>query len=191
MRRRGNGWKKLQDELKDLKREVAEKRSTGKMKNRLSGDLRNQGTDRTGENEGRRDWSEGRFRPGRRNPIRTVSSLEKELRQRMTNSSRCRRVKKCSKRKLMKKILPGWCQNGQAFRSPKCSKAKRRNSSGWKRTYTQRVVGQDEAIGAVANTVRRARAGLQDPNRPLGSFLFLGRQGSERQNLRGAGGISF
>jgi len=40
-----------------------------------------------------------------------------------------------------------------------------------------RVVGQDEAISAVANAVRAARAGLQDPNRPLGSFLFLGPTG--------------
>src|SRR3712207_4891882 len=41
----------------------------------------------------------------------------------------------------------------------------------------ERVVGQDEAVMAVANTVRAARAGLQDPNRPLGSFLFLGPTG--------------
>src|SRR5207244_2112967 len=40
-----------------------------------------------------------------------------------------------------------------------------------------RVVGQDEATSAVANAVRAARAGLQDPNRPLGSFLFLGLTG--------------
>ena len=41
----------------------------------------------------------------------------------------------------------------------------------------ERVVGQDDALSAVANTVRAARAGLQDPNRPLGSFLFLGPTG--------------
>jgi ATP-dependent Clp protease ATP-binding subunit ClpB len=41
----------------------------------------------------------------------------------------------------------------------------------------QRIVGQDEAVTAVANAVRRARAGMQDPNRPLGSFLFLGPTG--------------
>jgi ATP-dependent Clp protease ATP-binding subunit ClpB len=41
----------------------------------------------------------------------------------------------------------------------------------------ERVVGQDEAVEAVANAVRAARAGLQDPNRPLGSFLFLGPTG--------------
>ena len=38
----------------------------------------------------------------------------------------------------------------------------------------QRVVGQSEAITAVANAIRRSRAGLGDPNRPTGSFLFLG-----------------
>ena len=41
----------------------------------------------------------------------------------------------------------------------------------------ERVIGQDEALTAVANAVRRARAGLQDPNRPIGSFIFLGPTG--------------
>jgi ATP-dependent Clp protease ATP-binding subunit ClpB len=41
----------------------------------------------------------------------------------------------------------------------------------------QRVIGQEEALAAVANAVRRARAGLQDPNRPVGSFIFLGPTG--------------
>src|SRR5687767_13917371 len=40
-----------------------------------------------------------------------------------------------------------------------------------------RVIGQDEAVRAVANAVRRSRAGLQDPNRPIGSFIFLGPNG--------------
>ena len=47
----------------------------------------------------------------------------------------------------------------------------------------QRVVGQDEAIQAVANAIRRARAGLQDPNRPLGSFIFLGPTGVGKTEL--------
>ncbi|HLB36278.1 MAG TPA: ATP-dependent chaperone ClpB [Gemmatimonadales bacterium] len=41
----------------------------------------------------------------------------------------------------------------------------------------RRVIGQEEALGAVANAVRRSRAGLQDPNRPIGSFIFLGPTG--------------
>jgi len=47
----------------------------------------------------------------------------------------------------------------------------------------QRVVGQHEAVEAVANAIRRARAGLQDPNRPLGSFIFLGPTGVGKTEL--------
>jgi ATP-dependent Clp protease ATP-binding subunit ClpB len=46
-----------------------------------------------------------------------------------------------------------------------------------------RVVGQEEAVIAVSNAVRRARAGLQDPNRPIGSFLFLGPTGVGKTEL--------
>jgi len=47
----------------------------------------------------------------------------------------------------------------------------------------RRVVGQDEAIRAVANAVRRSRAGLNDPNRPIGSFIFLGPTGVGKTEL--------
>jgi ATP-dependent Clp protease ATP-binding subunit ClpB len=47
----------------------------------------------------------------------------------------------------------------------------------------KRVIGQDDAIKAVANAMRRARAGLQDPNRPLGSFIFLGPTGVGKTEL--------
>jgi len=47
----------------------------------------------------------------------------------------------------------------------------------------QRVIGQDEAVEAVANALRRSRAGLQDPDRPIGSFLFLGPTGVGKTEL--------
>lgn len=47
----------------------------------------------------------------------------------------------------------------------------------------ERVIGQDEAVGAVANAIRRSRAGLADPNRPIGSFLFLGPTGVGKTEL--------
>ena len=47
----------------------------------------------------------------------------------------------------------------------------------------RRVVGQDDAITAVSNAIRRARAGLQDPNRPIGSFIFLGPTGVGKTEL--------
>jgi ATP-dependent Clp protease ATP-binding subunit ClpB len=47
----------------------------------------------------------------------------------------------------------------------------------------ERVIGQDEAVVAVANAIRRSRAGLSDPNRPIGSFLFLGPTGVGKTEL--------
>jgi len=50
-------------------------------------------------------------------------------------------------------------------------------------SLSNRVIGQEEAITAISNAVRRARAGLQDPNRPIGSFLFLGPTGVGKTEL--------
>lgn len=47
----------------------------------------------------------------------------------------------------------------------------------------KRVVGQDDAVSAVANAIRRSRAGLQDPNRPIGSFIFIGTTGVGKTEL--------
>ena len=47
----------------------------------------------------------------------------------------------------------------------------------------ERVIGQNEAVDAVANAIRRSRAGLADPNRPIGSFLFLGPTGVGKTEL--------
>ena len=47
----------------------------------------------------------------------------------------------------------------------------------------QRVVGQDEAVKAIARAIRRARSGLKDPNRPIGSFMFLGPTGVGKTEL--------
>src|SRR6185312_5165183 len=47
----------------------------------------------------------------------------------------------------------------------------------------KRVIGQEEAVKAVSTAVRRARAGLQDPNRPIGSFMFLGPTGVGKTEL--------
>ena len=56
-------------------------------------------------------------------------------------------------------------------------------TSSYGRVLHDRVVGQDEAVVAVSNAVRRSRAGLSDPNRPSGSFLFLGPTGVGKTEL--------
>ena len=50
-------------------------------------------------------------------------------------------------------------------------------------TLHKRVVGQDEAVQAVTEAIQRSRAGIQDPNRPIGSFLFLGPTGVGKTEL--------
>jgi ATP-dependent Clp protease ATP-binding subunit ClpB len=50
-------------------------------------------------------------------------------------------------------------------------------------SISERVIGQDEAISAISNAVRRARSGLQDPNRPIGSFIFMGPTGVGKTEL--------
>ncbi|MEZ4507469.1 MAG: AAA family ATPase [Thermomicrobiales bacterium] len=55
----------------------------------------------------------------------------------------------------------------------------------------ERVVGQDEAVDAVASAIRRSRAGLSDPNKPIGSFLFLGPTGVGKTELARAGRGAF
>ena len=58
-----------------------------------------------------------------------------------------------------------------------------KNCCTWKKNLHKRVVGQDEAITAVADAIRRSRAGLQDPKKPIGSFIFLGTTGVGKTEL--------
>ena len=53
----------------------------------------------------------------------------------------------------------------------------------WKMNYARSIIGQDEAIEAIREAVRRARAGLKDPRRPIGSFMFLGPTGVGKTEL--------
>ncbi len=70
-----------------------------------------------------------------------------------------------------------WSRSGPAFRCRRCSSPTVSGSPGSNSELGRRVVGQPEAIAAVSNAVRRARAGLQDAARPTGSFIFLGPTG--------------
>ena len=73
--------------------------------------------------------------------------------------------------------------SGPASPSRRCSRASGAAATRWRSGCTTRVVGQEQAVEAIANAVRRARAGLQDPNRPIGSFIFLGPTGVGKTEL--------
>jgi len=81
----------------------------------------------------------------------------------------------------------GDCRSGQPRHRhpgvPRCCRASATSCCRWRRKLHERVVGQDEAIAAVSNAIRRSRAGLSDPNRPTGSFLFLGPTGVGKTEL--------
>ena len=72
---------------------------------------------------------------------------------------------------------------GPASRSTRCFEGEREKLLQMEENLRRRVIGQDEAVVAVSNAIRRARAGLQDPNRPIGSFLFLGPTGVGKTEL--------
>ena len=80
------------------------------------------------------------------------------------------------------------CRAGPASRSTRCWKASARSCCRWRRSSPSASSARRRRCEAVSNAVRRARAGLQDPNRPIGSFLFLGpdrrRQDRARQGAR-------
>ena len=93
------------------------------------------------------------------------------------------RASACSTRKSPRRTSPASSPPGPASPSAACWRASGRSCVKMEERLKQRVVDQDEAVTAVANAVRRARSGLQEPNRPIGSFIFLGPTGVGKTEL--------
>ena len=72
---------------------------------------------------------------------------------------------------------------GPASRSQSSSRASARSCCIWTSSCISASIGQDEAVRSVSEAILRSRAGIQDPNRPLGSFLFLGPTGVGKTEL--------
>ncbi len=89
----------------------------------------------------------------------------------------------CCGRKSARRKSPKSSAPGPAFRSRGMMETERAKLLVLEERLHQRVVGQDEAVEAVSNAVRRNRSGLQDPNRPIGSFIFLGPTGVGKTEL--------
>jgi len=73
--------------------------------------------------------------------------------------------------------------NGPGIPVSKMLQAEREKLLNLEKDLHKRIIGQDEAITAVADAVRRSRAGLQDAKKPVGSFLFLGTTGVGKTEL--------
>jgi ATP-dependent Clp protease ATP-binding subunit ClpC len=77
------------------------------------------------------------------------------------------------------KVVEGWT----GVPVSQMLESERQNLRHLEQDLRRRVIGQDEAIGAVSRAIRRSRAGLKDPNRPIGSFLFMGPTGVGKTEL--------
>ena len=89
----------------------------------------------------------------------------------------------CSRKKLTRTTSPKSSRDGPAFPVSRLLEGEVQKLAHLEEHLHKRVIGQDEAVIAVADAVIRARAGLKDPNRPIGSFIFLGPTGVGKTEL--------
>ena len=126
-------------------------------------------------------------RAGRRPRPRRRAALRPAARARAVADrrprSRCRPASRCSRRRSAPTTSPRSSRPGPASPPAGCSRARRRSCCGWRTGSRRRVVGQPDAVRAVSDAVRRARSGVADPDRPTGSFLFLGPTGVGKTEL--------
>jgi ATP-dependent Clp protease ATP-binding subunit ClpB len=119
---------------------------------------------------------------GRRDPLRpTAGQLEKELEadQRLEADERLQPAARRSDEEDIARIVAKWT----GIPVSRMLEGECRSSSTWKSGCSKRVIGQDETRRHVSNAIRRNRAGLSDPNRPIGSFIFLGPTGVGKTEL--------
>jgi len=176
--------KKLMEELEDLKAEVIEKRSHWEKEKKLITKISNikEEIDRA-KTEAEEAERKGDF--GRVAEIRygKITSLEQQLAECNRSLAELQKTRKMLKEEVDEEDIARVVSKWTGIPVSKMLEGEMEKLVQMEERIHRRVIGQDEAIEAVSNTIRRARAGLQDPNRPLGSFLFLGPTGVGKTEL--------
>jgi len=176
--------KKHEDELKALKAEVNEKRQHWEKEKKLIMDIREikEKIDRA-KTQAEELERKGDF--GKVAEIRygLISGLEQELQKKNNELIELQKGRKMLKEEVDEEDVAKVVSKWTGIPVAKMLEGEMEKLVTMEERIHQRVIGQDEAIEAVSNTIRRARAGLQDPNRPLGSFLFLGPTGVGKTEL--------
>jgi len=121
----------------------------------------------------------------RRNDLNLAAQIQygkmPELQQKLAAAEKALREKPAGQRLLHEEVteedIAGVVASWTGIPVSRMMESEREKLVKMEERLEKRVVGQDEAIEAVANAVRRSRSGLQDPNRPIGSFIFLGPTG--------------
>ncbi|MCX8021728.1 MAG: ATP-dependent chaperone ClpB [Syntrophorhabdaceae bacterium] len=176
--------KRLEEELGELKAEVGEKRKHWEKEKALImaiGDIKER-IDRARieaeEAERRGDFEKvAEIRYG------LISALEREQQEKNRELAELQKERKMLKEDVDEEDVAKVVSKWTGIPVSKMLEGEMEKLVRMEERLHMRVIGQDEAVNAVSNTIRRARAGLQDPNRPLGSFLFLGPTGVGKTEL--------
>ena len=112
-----------------------------------------------------------------------ISSLEKELQKETSNLSEIQKNQRMLKEEVDAEDIAEVVAKWTGIPISKMLESERAKLLKLEDELHSRVVGQDEAVNAVANAIRRSRTGLQDANRPIGSFIFLGTTGVGKTEL--------
>lgn len=112
-----------------------------------------------------------------------IPELEKKLEQAVEHGDEAKATNNMINEEVTEDDIAGVVSRWTGVPVDKMMEGEREKLLGMEDKIRERVVGQDEAVTAVANAIRRSRAGLQDPRRPIGSFLFLGPTGVGKTEL--------
>ncbi len=175
---------KLEEELKEMKDEVGEKRKHWEREKALIMGI-SEVKERIDHARTEAEELERRGDLGKVAEIRygRIAGLEQELKRKNEELAAFQKDRKMLKEEVDEEDIAKVVSKWTGIPVTKMLEGDMEKLVNMEGRIHRRVVGQEEAIEAVANTIRRARAGLQDPNRPLGSFLFLGPTGVGKTEL--------
>jgi ATP-dependent Clp protease ATP-binding subunit ClpB len=172
--------KNLEKELKDLEKRSADITSRWKSEKEKLGEAQKLKTEleqlrtelanaqRKGEYQRAGELAYGR-----------IPDLEKKLKEIESTEGKSAMVQEAVTENMVAQVVSRWT----GVPVDRMLEGEREKLLHMEKSLSQRVVGQAEAVHAVSTAVRRARAGLQDPNRPIGSFIFLGPTGVGKTEL--------
>jgi ATP-dependent Clp protease ATP-binding subunit ClpB len=112
-----------------------------------------------------------------------IPALEKELEQKNKRLKKLQSSRRLLKEEIVAEDIAGVVSRWTGIPVSRMLESEAVKLVRMEEDLKQRIVGQDEAVGKIADTIRRSRAGIADPNRPIGSFIFLGPTGVGKTEL--------
>jgi len=176
--------KKIDEELADLKAKTDEMTDHWKKEKEIIGRIREvkEKID-TAKSEAQVAERQGDLAKAAELRYSTILELEKNLDEANTQLSELQANKKMLKEEVDSDDIAQVVSKWTGIPVDRMMEGEREKLLKMEERIGQRVIGQEDAIEAVANAVRRARSGLQDPKRPIGSFIFLGPTGVGKTEL--------